>query len=58
MAIRKELLDELLKDYKGPEDLLEGNGFWTAALHYAEGFTVFVSAFTIYRTCFRPSDEK
>ena len=26
MAIRKELLDELLKDYKGPEDLLGETG--------------------------------
>ena len=26
MAIRKELLEELLKDYKGPEDLTGENG--------------------------------
>ncbi len=26
MAIRKELLDELLKDYKSPEDLLGPGG--------------------------------
>lgn len=36
MTIRKEILDELIRDYKNPEDLLGENGL----LNHIKGFLI------------------
>jgi len=41
MTMRKELLDELLKDYKKPEDLIGENGHISnRAIYFALGVTM------------------